>query len=433
MKKLLLILLCLPMIGFGQGWETTFGGTDADIGRSVQQTTDGGYIICGLILSFGNGDAYINLIKTDSNGDSLWTKKFWAGLYPGGAGCSAQQTNDGGYVIAGYTRNSGNGDADVYLIKTDGNGDSLWTKTFGGSNSDWAESVKQTTDGGYIITGFSALDTVPYDMYLIKTDDNGDSLWTKTFGGTEYDAGYSVQQTTDGGYIICGITRSFGNGDLDVYLIKTDGNGNSIWAKTFGGSGNDEGFSVQQTTDGGYVIVGYTRNFGNGDEDVYLIKTDENGDSLWTKTFGDTGEDIGFSIQQTTDGGYIICGLTKSSGDTLGDLYLIKTDENGYSLWTKTFGDTGEDIGFSVQETTDGGYIICGVTLSFGTLSYDVYLIKTDGNGNLTSIFNIPTPNYSKKLEKITDLLGRETKGTKNEVLFYIYDDGTVEKRIIIE
>jgi hypothetical protein len=355
-------------------WTKTFGGSSDDYGISVQQTSDGGYIIAGWTESFGAGSRDVYLIKTDANGDTLFTKTF------GGTGDdwgeSVQQTSDGGYIIAGATKSFGANRA-VYLIKTDANGNTLYTKTFGGSGNDWGSSVQQTSDGGYIITGYTtSFGAFWSDVYLIKTDANGDTLFTKTIGGSNTDVGYSVQQTSDGGYIITGYTYSFGAGYDDVYLIKTDANGDTLFTKTFGGSGSEYGNSVQQTSDGGYIIAGWTASFGAGSDDIYLIKTDANGDTLFTKTFGGSSIDWGYSVQQTSDGGYIIAGRTKSFGAGNNDVYLIKTDANGNTLFTKTFGRSGDDVGFSVQQTSDGGYIITGYTESFGAVYGDVYLIK---------------------------------------------------------
>jgi hypothetical protein len=398
MKNLLLVLITIPLI-FGSckkddddnvvpvvpsssnTWTKTFGGNDEDDGYSVQQTTDGGYIITGITQSFVNGDYDVYLIKTDGNGDSLWTKTFGGTSSDGGS--SVQQTTDGGYIITGGTNSFGNGLSNVYLIKTDGGGNEQWYKTFGVvDETSLGRSLQQTNDGGYIITGSTSSQIINSDVYLIKTDGSGVEQWNKTFGGTGEDVGGSVKQTTDGGYIITGYTSSFGNGDYDVYLIKTDVSGNEQWTKTFGGNDEDGGYSVQQTTDGGYIITGYTSSFGNGGFDVYLIKTDVSGNEQWTKTFGGTEDEDGHSVQQTTDGGYIITGSFFGNGNS--DVYLIKTDGNGNEQWNNTFGGGVENEGNSVRQTTDGGYIITGRTDSLGNGYSNVYLIKTDGNGNVT-------------------------------------------------
>ena len=192
-----------------------------------------------------------------------------------------------------------------------------FVKTFGGSGSEYVRSVQRTTDGGYIITGGTdSFGNGNYDVWLIKTDSQGQEEWNQTFGGSEWDFGYSVQQTNDGGYIITGSTESFGNGMIDVWLIKTDSNGDEEWNQTFGGSESDVGSSVQQTTDGGYIIVG-----------TFLIKTDSNGNEEWIN------ENIyGSSVQQTTDGGYIITGETNSFGNGMIDVWLIKTDSEGNTV-----------------------------------------------------------------------------------------------------
>ena len=216
-----------------------------------------------------------------------------------------------------------------------------------------------------------------------------DTTWTKTFGGIEMDRGYSVQQTSDGGYIITGATSNFGSGGTDVWLIKTDASGTELWNKTLGGTDDEIGHAFQQTTDGGYIITGAIQYSENNKYDALLIKTDSNGAELWSKTFGGSERDYTFAVQQTTDGGFIISGLTRSFGNgqnlvnkDANDVWLIKTDSQGSEEWNKTFGGSEYESGYSVQQTTDGGYILTGWTTSFGNGGEDVWLIKTDSEGN---------------------------------------------------
>jgi len=254
--------------------------------------------------------------------------------------------------------------------------DTAWARTYGGSHPDEGWSVQQTSDEGYIVAGHTeSYGAGEWDVYLIKTDSLGDTLWTRAYGGTDEDYGFAVQQTTDGGYIVAGRTYSYGAGGCDIYLIKTDFLGDTLWTKTYGGAGYDLGHSIQQTTDGGYIVAGRTSSYGAGDYDFYLIKTNAAGDTLWTKTYGGTGSDYGYSVQQTADGGYIVAGYTYGVGDE--GVYLIKTDASGDTLWTRTYGGIYSDIGRSVQQTTDGGYIVAG-----WTGSQDVCLIKTNASGD---------------------------------------------------
>ena len=263
--------------------------------------------------------------------------------------------------------------------------------TYGaGEHEDCGYSVQQTADGGYIIAGKTwSYGAGEEDVYLIKTDSYGNEEWGKTFGGASRDCGYSVQQTKDSGYIIAGATSSYGAGAGDVYLIKTDPHGNKEWEKTFGGASYDWGSSVQQTADGGYIIAGNTYSYGAGERDVYLIKTDPYGNKEWEKTFGGADWDSGYSVQQTKDGGYIIAGNTLSYGAGEEDVYLIKTDPHGNKEWGKTFGGADCEYGLSVQQTADGGYIIAGKTYSYRVWDSDVYLIKVKGENmeppNVTS------------------------------------------------
>jgi hypothetical protein len=365
----------------------TFGGEGMDWGYSVKQTSDGGYIITGGTGSFNSDHGEVYLIKTDQKGNEVWYRTLG-----GGEGHSVQQTDDGGYIVVGYSLP---GWENVYLIKTDQKGNEVWSRTFGGEADDKGYSVQQTSDGGYVVVGYAYSDAshTP-DVYLIKTDREGKEVWNRTFGGNSNDYGYSVQQTSDGGYIITGYTESFGAGEDDVYLIKTDSEGNEVWSRTFGGTASDLGFQVQQTKDEGYIIIGRTESFGSvnslkptpfglGKFDVYLIKTDQKGNEVWSHTYGGKGYDTGESIQQTSDGGYVIVGLTDTFGSGKWDVYLIKTDRQGNEVWYRTFGGTQDDQGYSVQQTSDGGYVITGITQSFGPSSAgDVYLIKTDAEGN---------------------------------------------------
>jgi len=362
----------------GAKWSKTFGGTEIDSSSSVQQTSDGGYILAGETSSFGAGKADIYLIKTDNDGDEVWSKTF--GGTESDRAYSVQQTSDGGYIVAGLTESFGAGGADVYLIKTDSAGSKVWSKTFGGAGADSANSVHQTTDGGYIIAGYStSFGSEQWgDVYLIKTDDAGSEVWSKTFGGEFEDMATSIQQTSDGGYIITGYTYPLGTEDMDVYLIKTDSNGSEVWSKRFGDTERDRADSVQQTADGGYIIAGSTQAYRvQVIYDVYLIKTDSEGSEVWSKTFGEWEGDSAKSVQQTADGGYIIAGDTISF-ETGMDVYLIKTDSSGNLSWSKTFGGANHDSAISIQQTADGGYIMAGYTKSFGAGNWDVFLIKTD-------------------------------------------------------
>jgi len=352
-----------------QSWSRTFGGSENDLGYSVRQTRDGGYILLGTTESYGAGDYDFWLIKTDAQGNMQWDRTF------GGSeddwGYSVQQTSDGGYILFGGTWS---GYGDFWLIKTDAQGNKEWDRTFGGSEDDWGWSVQQTSDGGYILLGY----TYSYgaglaDFWLIRTDSQGNKQWERTFGGSEDDQGYSVQQTSDGGYILLGGTWS---GYGDFWLIKTDAQGNKEWDRTFGGSEDDWGISVQQTQDGGYILLGDTHSYGAGEDDVWLIKTDAQGNKQWERTFGGSSRDKGWSVQQTTDGGYILRGHTYSYGAGYADSWLIKTDAYGNKEWDRTFGGSETDWGSSVQQTEDGGYILLGCTASYGAGELDFWLIK---------------------------------------------------------
>ena len=358
-------------------WEKIFGGTGREFSSSVQITDDGGYIIIGNSNSFDQGRNAVYLVKTDSLGNLMWETIVGDGY--GGQGYSSQVAIDGGYIIAGLTA-SRLGEKAVYLLKTDSNGVLEWENIFKGKGSSAGWSVQVANDGGYIIAGYTKASVAEggNNVYLVKTDPRGELEWEKYFGGTFYDRGHSVQVTSDGGYIIAGETESFGAGKSDVYLIKTNSNGELEWDKTFGGPENDAGWWVQVTSDGGYIIAGLTDSYGVGGSDVYLVKTDSKGDLMWEKAFGRAGYDRGYCVQVTDDGGYVISGLVTASNVSVAyDVYLVKTDSNGDLEWDKTFGGPDHDSGWCVQVTSDGGYILTGTTSRYySTRKEDIFLIK---------------------------------------------------------
>ncbi|MFB3765515.1 MAG: GH25 family lysozyme [Methanotrichaceae archaeon] len=338
-----------------ENWNKTFGGQNEDYSVSVQQTSDGGYILIGRTGSFGAGYDDAWLLKIDSQGNELWNKTFGGSGYDYGQ--SVQQTSDGGYILIGRTGSFGADFYDIWLIKTDSKGNELWNKTFGGSGDEWGNSVKQTIDGGYIIIG-----NTKYSALLIKTDSSGNIIWEKTLGSLGVAEGYSAQQTADGDYILAGAASN-----LDIRLLKVDSQGNEAWNRTFAGSAHTIGHLVQQTSDGGYIIIGDT------DDSAWLIKIDILGNMQWDRTFG---LNYGQSVQQTSDGGYIIAGYTKSFSAGSYDAWLLKTDSEGNEIWNRTFGGASWDGVHSVQQTSDGGYILAGSTESFGAGKNDVWLIK---------------------------------------------------------
>ena len=364
-------------------WTNTLGAAGFDEGRCVQQTDDGGYIIVG--SHFIGGSLEVYLVKTDSLGNSLWYR-----LYGGDfddAGFSVQQTMDGGYIIAGYTESFGAGGSDVYLIKTNANGDTLWASTYGGSLDDRGYSVQQDTiDGGYIITGYFTEQGRGKDVYLIKTDSWGFVQEQNTFGGMYDDVGNCVQMTPDSGYFITGYTSNSA-GSTDVYLIKTFEGGGLDWEQTYGDPlYSDAGNSGHNTPDGGHIITGYTRS-GITDEEqqIYVVRTNSEGDTIWTSSMGTEGDDAGHSIIPATEGGHIITGYsTPGISDSLDAMLLVYIDEDsGNVIWIEELGGGGDERGFSVKECAEGGFVITGFTDSYGTGDEDMWLVKLDAMHDL--------------------------------------------------
>ncbi len=364
------------------------GDIGNDFSWKILSTADNGYFISGHSSSFGQGNLDIYVIKLDTNYTIQWTKTIGGTDFD--ESFSAFQSFDSGYVIVGRTRSFGQGNYDVYVLKLDASGNTQWTKTIGGTLRDEGWSIIQTTsDSGYILTGYtSSFGQGLGDILVAKLDGNGNLQWTKTIGGPNEDIAYSITQTADSGYILTGSTASFGQGGYDVYVVKISANGNLQWTRTIGGNNDDFGRAIIQTSDGGYAIAGRTQSFGQGNWDVYVIKLDSLGNLQWTRTIGGSNDDFGRAIIQTSDGGYAIAGHTQSFGQGNWDIYIIKLDGNGNIQWTKTIGGNNDELSFSIAQTSDGGYVITGYTNSFGQGNYDIYIVKLDPNGNLDTCPN---------------------------------------------
>ena len=409
----LILLICLTRV-YGQApeieWQNTIGGDYLDDLYSIQQTSDGGYILGGSSAStisgektdtlIGNYDYWV--VKIDSVGEIEWQNTHGGNyneyLY------SIIQTTDGGYLLGGSSQSGISGDktdpntgppgtTDYWIVKLNAAGEIIWQKTIGGTAEDWLRCVQQTNDGGYILAGYSNSGATgnkteaqfgAMDYWIVKIDFLGSIQWQRTLGGTSDDFLYSVQQTVDSGYILGGVSESeiSGNktestcaGTSDYWLIKLNSTGLVEWQNDICGYSAEEFNSIQQTTDGGYILGGGSRSLIGGDKteesnafDYWIIKINSSGIIEWQNTIGGLADDLLKSIQQTADGGYIVGGysLSNISGDKteafLGgrDFWVLKLDAVGSILWQNTIGGTDEDYLFDIKQTNDGGYILAG-------------------------------------------------------------------------
>ncbi|HRB25958.1 MAG TPA: T9SS type A sorting domain-containing protein [Bacteroidia bacterium] len=408
MKTLALLFILLTATVQAQEieWQNTIGGNYTDQLYSIQQTTDGGYILGGWSESYISGDKTENsfggsdywVVKLDSIGNIQWQNTIGGnsgdGLY------SVQQTTDGGYILGGVSTSNISGDKtensqgyiDYWVVKLDASGNIQWQNTIGGNSDDYLTSIQQTTDGGYILGGWSNSNISgdktensqgDYDYWVLKLDPTGNIQWQNTIGGSINDQLYSIQQTIDGGYILGGWSNSNISGDktensqgTDYWVVKLDASGNIQWQNTIGGSFLDYLNCMQQTSDGGFILAGSSQSGISGDKtedsqggsDYWVVKLDAFGNIQWQNSIGGNSDDYLTSIQQTIDGGYILGGYSNSgiSGDKtenyqgLYDYWVVKLDATGNIQWQNTIGGNSWDELISIQQTNDGGYILGG-------------------------------------------------------------------------
>ncbi len=362
-------------------WARSYGSGWAEGGRSLCRCTDGGYFVAGYTFSHETGDSDLLVVKTDNKGKMEWSQTF------GGAGAeygNACLCLPDGYLVAGYTTSFGSGSRDVYVIKLDNWGKESWSKTFGGPSWDAGTSLCESGDGNFCICGYThSFGMGEEDVYLIKMDENGNELWSKTFGGERLDMANSICRTADGGLLIGATSGSFSN-NTDFYLIRTDGSGNEIWSKSYAvegprGHAFDWCNAMVATQDGGALLTGYTDC--QDVMDIHVIKTDKDGNKVWAKTFGNKPfYDFGNAVLEMTDGGCIVAGTTKSIVNNRdiynNDVYLVRLDSDGNILWEESFGGSGSDWASSVALADDGDVVMSGHTNSSGNGFFDLLFAK---------------------------------------------------------
>ena len=398
-------------------WTRTVGGIRYDEAESVQQTSDGGFIVGGLTTpSAGNEDFYV--VRLDADGDTLWTRRL-GGLRV--ERCySVIETNDGGFAAAGYTETYGVDSSDFWLVKLNASGDSLWSQTYGGTSLDICYMVIETADLGFALIGrtTSFSGAGDSDYYLVKTDASGNTQWTKRYGGTNFELGWCVTETSDGGYALAGRTMSFGAGNEDFWLVKTNASGDSLWSHTYGGTQLERCYVVEEVVDG-YALGGHTRSFGAGGTDYWLVKTDLSGNLLWSRTYGGASDDAGYFMRKTMDEGFVLTGASYSFGINA-DMWIVKTNDGGDSLWSFAQGGGLQDAGYWIEQTTDGGYVSAGSTLSFGAGSSDMYVVRLGPDGPVYVPQNVVVQPFGG-----TDLrLAWETDGSQH---YRVYSDSDPE------
>ncbi|TET45510.1 T9SS type A sorting domain-containing protein [candidate division TA06 bacterium] len=355
-------------------WIRTFGGDSLDEGYCVRQTSDGGYIVVGTSArteSHDKGDVW--LLRLDAFGNELWSQTY--GDSGRDWGYWVEQTEDGGYIIAGMNETFGGTSADLWVIKADTLGEITWEKKHGGDSWEQGFCIQKTTDGGFItISRTYSYGAGEADIWLLKTDAGGDSMWARTYGDTAFEESRCVQQTRDGGYIMFGMTRSYSVwGDLDQWLVKTDSNGNVSWTETIGLDGYDAGYAVQETEDGSYILGGELEIVWGGT--ATLEKRDSLGGFIWSKEYGVLEFRAIYSVWVTDDGGVVATGIRGSSKN----VFLLKVDTDGETQLVRVFDGMW---GNSVQQTEDGGYVITGL-ISRGPVDKDLLVIKTDALGRV--------------------------------------------------
>ena len=386
MKRIILtgifIFIFCASLTLNAQWARTYGGIDFDRAFFIQQTSDGGYVAAGYTASGGAGISDFWVLKLSLAGVIEWQHAY------GGSGddvaYSVQETSDGGYVVAGYTYSFGAGESDYWILKLTSEGDVEWQFTYGGIGDDAAYAIQETSDKGYIVAGYThGYGAQTSDVWILKLTSEGYIEWEHIYGGTGDDVAYSVQETSEGGYIVAGSTQYLGALDHDFWVLKLTSAGFFEWQRIYGGYGDDVAYYIQETSDEGYIVAGDTDSFGVKESELWVLKLTSIGNIEWERIYGGSDNDYLNCIQETSDGGYIVTGHTDSFGAGESDLLVLKLSSIGDIEWQRAYGGSEEDVAYFIQGTSDEGYIAAGYTDSFGAGGSDFLLLKLFSDGDI--------------------------------------------------
>ncbi|HHE06179.1 MAG TPA: hypothetical protein ENK90_03570 [Epsilonproteobacteria bacterium] len=357
-------------------WQKPFGGDKDDKANAVAATNDGGCAVAGSTRSMGEGKTDVIILKLDKEGMIVWKRTL--GKERKDEASAIVETSDGYLIAAGTSKSyNENGNYDIYVVKLGQDGKVIWQKTFGGSGKDYARAMVKTDDGGVVIAGATkSYGNGSYDFYVIRLNSAGDQVWSHTYGGEDLDSAYGIAAASDGGFIVVGSTDSFGAGNSDFYIVKIDSDGKEQWSQTYGEKKADVLYAVKEVEDG-YAVAGETRSYGSKKRDLNVMKIDKNGKILFHKLFGLKNHEYARGIAVTNSGNILVAGTTKSMGHGRADFYMLELEkQTGALAWANVYGGKKNDIARGIAKVKDGGFVIVGESDSFNADGFDFYMLK---------------------------------------------------------
>jgi len=396
-KTLLLAFIGLVMVHTGISQNNpglTFGGSNNDNGYALCLTQEGGYIISGASRSFSSNADDIYLNKISNSGNLIWSMTYGG---PHQDFARSIISIDGGFLLLGDVWDGGDPRTSMYLCKMDLDGNKLWDKQFGTGYDEKGFKVKQAADGDFLLLGYSRGYDLQGDIFLVRTDGQGNELWNSSYGYERNDYAMDILENEDGTIMIAGTKNGFFNDvhadyerhDADMLVIKVDSEGQEIWRQLYGLDNHDFGYSINKTQDGGYYFFGSSQSYGEGSFDMLLIKINESGVEEWHRSYGGPEYEYGMSMDMNQNNELFMFGTTRSFGQNgSADFYLIKSDDQGNALWEITIGGDNIDYGYSVVATADSGCAVVGSSQSFGSGMFDVLFVKIDKNGLIENLMN---------------------------------------------